>query len=62
MDQVKPHEAVAARLKLDPRTDICVVRRHVRCIDGKPAIISDDYFDEKIVEGDRAGRAQGHHT
>ena len=24
----------------------CVVRRHVRYIDGKPAIISDDYFDE----------------
>jgi GntR family transcriptional regulator len=49
--RIKPHEAVAARLKLDPRTDICVVRRHVRSIDGKPAIISDDYFDEKIVEG-----------
>ena len=28
-----------------------VVRRHVRYIDGKPAIISDDYFDERIVEG-----------
>ena len=28
-----------------------MVRRHVRYIDGKPAIISDDYFDEKIVEG-----------
>jgi hypothetical protein len=28
-----------------------VVRRHVRYIDGKPAIISDDYFDEKIVQG-----------
>jgi GntR family transcriptional regulator len=26
-------------------------RRHIRYIDGKPAIISDDYFDEKIVEG-----------
>jgi GntR family transcriptional regulator len=49
--RITPPDAVAARLKLDPRTDICVVRRHVRYIDGKPAIISDDYFDEKIVEG-----------
>jgi DNA-binding GntR family transcriptional regulator len=24
---------------------------HVRYIDGKPAIISDDYFDERIVRG-----------
>ena len=39
------------RLNLDPRTDMCVVRRHVRYIDGNPAIISDDYFDEKIVQG-----------
>jgi hypothetical protein len=33
-----------ARLDLDPCTDACVVRRHVRYIDGNPAIISDDYF------------------
>ena len=25
--------------------------RHVRYIDQRPAIISDDYFDEKIVRG-----------
>jgi DNA-binding GntR family transcriptional regulator len=49
--RITPPETVATRLKLDPRTDICVVRRHVRYIDSKPAIISDDYFDEKIVEG-----------
>jgi GntR family transcriptional regulator len=30
---------------------VCVVRRHLRYIDGKPAIISDDYFDERIVRG-----------
>jgi GntR family transcriptional regulator len=42
---------IAARLNLDPRTDSCIVRRHVRYIDGKPAIISDDYFDERIVRG-----------
>jgi GntR family transcriptional regulator len=49
VEQISPPETVAARLKLDPRTDACVVRRHVRYIDGNPAIISDDYFDEKIV-------------
>jgi DNA-binding GntR family transcriptional regulator len=51
VEQITPPEAVATRLNLDPRTDVCVVRRHVRYIDGKPAIISDDYFDEKIVRG-----------
>ena len=35
---------------MDPRADRCVVRRHVRYVDGKPAIIS-DYFDGKIVRG-----------
>jgi GntR family transcriptional regulator len=30
---------------------VAVVRRHIRYIDGKPAIISDDYFDEQIVRG-----------
>jgi UTRA domain len=48
---IPPPEVIAARLNLDPRTDVSVVRRHVRYIDGKPAIISDDYFDEKIVRG-----------
>jgi DNA-binding GntR family transcriptional regulator len=51
VEQITPPEAVATRLNLDPRTDVAVVRRHVRYIDGKPAIISDDYFDEKIVRG-----------
>ncbi len=27
------------------------MRRHVRFIDGKPGITSDDYFDEAIVRG-----------
>ena len=49
--RIAPPVTVATRLNLDPRTDTCVVRRHVRYIDGKPAIISDDYFDEKIVQG-----------
>jgi DNA-binding GntR family transcriptional regulator len=56
--RITPPEAVATRLKLDPRTDIVVVRRHVRYIDGKPAIISDDYFDEKIVEGTELAEPQ----
>jgi DNA-binding GntR family transcriptional regulator len=51
VEQIAPPEVIATRLNLDPRTDKCVVRRHVRYIDGRPAIISDDYFDEKIVRG-----------
>ena len=51
VDQIKPPPSIAERLNLDPRTDVCVVRRHVRYIDGRPAIISDDYFDERIVRG-----------
>ena len=51
VEQITPPPSIAARLNLDPRTDRCVVRRHVRYIDGKPAIISDDYFDERIVRG-----------
>src|SRR5215470_4659953 len=51
VEQITPPPSIAARLNLDPKTDTCVVRRHVRYIDGKPAIISDDYFDERIVRG-----------
>jgi DNA-binding GntR family transcriptional regulator len=51
VERISPPESIAKRLSLDPRTDVVVVRRHVRYIDGKPAIISDDYFDERIVEG-----------
>ena len=51
VERISPPESIATRLNLDPRTDTVVVRRHVRYIDGKPAIISDDYFDERIVEG-----------
>lgn len=46
-----PPPAVAQRLKIDLRTGVCVVRRHVRYIDGRPAIISDDFFDQEIVRG-----------
>lgn len=35
-----------------------MVRRQVRYIDGKPAIISDDYFDEHIVEGTELARPE----
>ena len=51
VEQITPPDSIAVRLNLDPKTDVCVVRRHVRYIDGKPAIISDDYFDEQIVRG-----------
>jgi len=51
VEQITPPPSIAARLNLDPKTDTCVVRRHVRYIDGRPAIISDDYFDERIVRG-----------
>jgi DNA-binding GntR family transcriptional regulator len=46
-----PTPDIAARLNLSPDSDTVVIRRRVRYIDGKPAIISDDYFDERIVRG-----------
>jgi DNA-binding GntR family transcriptional regulator len=51
VEQTTPPPSIAERLNLDPEADICVVRRHVRYIDGRPAIISDDYFDERTVRG-----------
>jgi GntR family transcriptional regulator len=51
VETIRPPRDIAAQLKLDPEKDLCVVRRHVRFIDGKPAITSDDYFDEAIVRG-----------
>ena len=51
VERITPPPAIAERLRLNPQTDVCVVRRHVRYIDGKPAIISDDFFDEQIVRG-----------
>jgi DNA-binding GntR family transcriptional regulator len=51
VERIAPPPAIAERLRLNPQADTCVVRRHVRYIDGKPAIISDDFFDEQIVRG-----------
>jgi len=51
VETIHPARDIAARLNLDPEKDLCVVRRHVRFIDGKPGITSDDYFDEAIVRG-----------
>src|SRR6266542_4048123 len=51
VEQIPAPTDIAARLNLNPGKDVVVVRRHVRYIDGKPAIISDDYFDERIVRG-----------
>lgn len=51
VEQIAPPPAIAQRLNLDPEHDVCVVRRHIRYIDDSPAIISDDFFDERIVRG-----------
>jgi DNA-binding GntR family transcriptional regulator len=48
--QLSGQGEIASRLKLG-EGDFCVVRQRVRYIDGRPAIISDDYFDERIVRG-----------
>ncbi|MCA1603973.1 MAG: GntR family transcriptional regulator [Acidobacteria bacterium] len=51
VERITPPKDIATLLDLDPTEDTCVVRRRVRYIDGEPAIISDDYFDLRIVEG-----------
>lgn len=51
VETIKPPKNIAERLRLNSDTDLCVVRRHLRYIDGKPAISADDYFDEAIVRG-----------
>lgn len=51
VETIKPPKNIAERLRLNPDTDLCVVRRHLRYIDGKPSISADDYFDEAIVRG-----------
>jgi GntR family transcriptional regulator len=48
---IRPPQKIAEILRIDPDKESCVVRRHVRYIDSKPGIISDDYFDEEIVRG-----------
>src|SRR6516225_11356351 len=35
VERITPPPGIAERLNLDPKTDICVVRRHVRYIDGR---------------------------
>ncbi len=51
VERITPPPDVAQVLGLDPNTDTCVVRRRVRHVDGRPAVISDDYFDLRVVEG-----------
>jgi GntR family transcriptional regulator len=51
VETIRPPLEIARRLNLNPETDLVVVRRHVRYIDGKPGITSDDYFDEAVVRG-----------
>lgn len=51
VEKIAPPPAIARLLKLDPEHDSCIVRRHVRYVDDRPALISDDFFDERIVRG-----------
>lgn len=51
VETIVPPADIARRLGLNPDTNLCVVRRRVRYIDGVPSITSDDYFDEAIVRG-----------
>ena len=51
VETIRPPQKIAAILGIDPNTESAVVRRHLRYIDDKPGIISDDYFDEAIVRG-----------
>lgn len=51
VETIRPPQDIAKRLNLNPEEDLCVVRRHLRYIDGKPGITADDYFDEAIVRG-----------
>jgi len=51
VETIRPPQKIAEILRIDPNTESCVVRRHVRYIDSQPGIISDDYFDEEIVGG-----------
>jgi DNA-binding GntR family transcriptional regulator len=50
VETTAPPPSVAARLGLSAG-DSVVVRRHLRGIDGTPAVIADDYFDARIVAG-----------
>jgi GntR family transcriptional regulator len=51
VETIRPPHLIAVRLNLDEDADYCVVRQRVRYIDDNPGIISDDYFDEKIIRG-----------
>jgi DNA-binding GntR family transcriptional regulator len=51
VELIRPPAKVAAILGINPQSECCIVRRHVRYIDAMPGIIADDYFDEEIVRG-----------
>jgi DNA-binding GntR family transcriptional regulator len=51
VETIRPPQKIAAILGIDPNKESAVVRRHLRYIDDKPGIISDDYFDEAVVRG-----------
>lgn len=46
-----PPPLVAERLGLNPETDVVVVRRRIRYVDGTPFQLADSYFPEPLVRG-----------
>jgi DNA-binding GntR family transcriptional regulator len=58
VETIRPPQEIARRLHLNPDRDLCVVRRHLRYIDGKPGITADDYFDETVVRGTELAAAE----
>lgn len=48
---IPPSATAIAKLGLNDQTDMCVVRSRVRQLDGQPAIINDDLYDERLVRG-----------
>jgi DNA-binding GntR family transcriptional regulator len=47
----RPPLDVAALLKLDPNTDLTVVRERTRYVDQEPYALADSYFPEELVRG-----------
>lgn len=47
----RPPDAVAQRLRLDPETDIVVVRKRIRYVDDVPYQIADSYYPHDVAAG-----------
>ena len=59
VERITPPADVAAAYNLDPATDTRVIRRHVRAVDGQPAIVSDDDSDLKLIECTELAKPEG---